>query len=58
MGTDMSKINEIAGQIDKESFHEVIHKLHRIKKIYIIGAGVSEFPVQWLYFTLDNAGLI
>lgn len=53
MDKDISKINRIAEQIDKELFYKVTHKLHKAKNIYIIGGGASQFPAQWLHFTLN-----
>ncbi|MFC4024231.1 MurR/RpiR family transcriptional regulator [Oceanobacillus longus] len=53
MGEDISKINRIAEQIDRKLFYEATYKLHEAKSIYIIGAGASQFPAQWLHFTLN-----
>ncbi|WP_152657127.1 MurR/RpiR family transcriptional regulator [Oceanobacillus sp. CFH 90083] len=53
MEKDIAKINRIAEQIDKESFNKAAHQLHEAKNIYIIGSGASQFPAQWLHFTLN-----
>ncbi|MCT1901634.1 MurR/RpiR family transcriptional regulator [Oceanobacillus sojae] len=53
MEKDIAQIDRIAKQIDKELFYKATHQLHQAKKIYIIGAGASQFPVQWLHFTLN-----
>ncbi|MEC5423844.1 MurR/RpiR family transcriptional regulator [Virgibacillus sp. C22-A2] len=53
MGEDISKINRIVEHIDRKLFHEAAHKLHEAQSIYIIGAGASQFPAEWLHFTLN-----
>ncbi|GGP11112.1 MurR/RpiR family transcriptional regulator [Oceanobacillus neutriphilus] len=53
MEKDIAQIDRIAKQIDKELFYKATHQLHQAKNIYIIGGGASQFPVQWLHFTLN-----
>ncbi|WP_040977833.1 MurR/RpiR family transcriptional regulator [Oceanobacillus jeddahense] len=53
MEKDIAQIDRIAKQMDKELFYKATHQLHEAKNIYIIGAGASQFPAQWLHFTLN-----
>ena len=53
IGKDIAKINRIIEQTDRDLFNEATRKLHNAKSIYIVGAGASRFPAQWLHFTLN-----
>ncbi|GIO20392.1 RpiR family transcriptional regulator [Oceanobacillus oncorhynchi subsp. incaldanensis] len=53
MQKDITQIDRIAEQIDKELFYKATQQLHEAKNIYIIGAGASQFPAHWLHFTLN-----
>lgn len=53
IGKDIATMNRIAEYIDKEHFSKVTRQLHEAEHIYIIGGGASQFPAQWLHFTLN-----
>ncbi|WP_332648701.1 MurR/RpiR family transcriptional regulator [Lysinibacillus sp. 54212] len=48
-----AKIVRIAQQLDETLFKETTQALHDARKIYIVGAGASQFAAQWLQFTLN-----
>ncbi len=53
IGKDITKINRISEQVDKQQFFKTAKQLHEAKHIYIIGAGASQFAAEWLHFTMN-----
>lgn len=51
---DVTRIDGIAKQIDRQVFFEATQKLHEASHIYIVGAGSSYFAVEWFHFTLNT----
>lgn len=47
------KIVTIAEQVDGALFKNTTEAMHEAKKIYVAGAGASQFAAQWLQFTLN-----
>src|SRR5699024_11834812 len=51
---DVTRIDGIAKQIDRQVFFEATQKLHEASHIYIVGDGSSYFAVEWFHFTFNT----